>query len=148
MLPRSWLDRARTREGNVGLSVKKQREYTRGLGKTWKEALNPPRQKAVDRVRGRVGLRFSEIPGLGGEERWEWGVLGPVLERGSVWILLSDCVQGPNKPPEPPFAPLLSRPNQPASVSSVRLKHETKTKHSSYTRTRGRDSEKRTRFKP
>lgn len=43
----------------------KSREYTGVRAGPGNKASNPPRQKAIDKVRGRVGLRFIEIPRLG-----------------------------------------------------------------------------------
>lgn len=52
-----------------GLSVKK-RGVCQGLGKTWKQGLEPTeRQKAIELKLEKVGLRFIEIPGKGEEEQ-------------------------------------------------------------------------------
>lgn len=99
------------------------------------EALNPQSQKVtelkieIEEESGCVLLKFlvkerrdGEIVGPGGKRENE-------SEERRFESSSPESTQGPNRH-HATVQPLLTPPHQPASVSSVRLKHETKTKHS------------------
>lgn len=134
--------------GNEGLSVKKRKGY-QGLGKTWKQGLEPTeRQKAIElkleKESGCVLLKFL------GEERRNRGISrnGVSLKKtragGEDWessppSALED--QPTTKPRFNPSRPLLTDLQAPA-VSDSNTRQD---KTLSYTRTQGRDSKRRTR---